>query len=403
MPAFDYIALNQAGRKTKGAMEADSPRTVRNKLRDKSLVPISVHETKQQSAHRERFLTKNNLSVSDVSLVTRQIATMVQAGLPLENCLQAIALQAEKNRVKRIILAVRAKVREGHSFADSLQQFPRAFSTLYCATVAAGEKSGHLDIVLARLADYIEAQQQFRQKIQLALIYPVILLTMSIVIVSGLMIYVVPDIVQVIIDAGQPLPLLTEMLVAISDFLVRRGIWILPVAIVVIVLTKMLIRNPEIRKRWHKHLLNLWAIKRFSRGSNASRYISTLAILTRSGIPLSEAVPISSAVVPNHHFRDAATLAASKVIEGRSLSKSLEESGLFPPMMLQLIASGEQSGELADMLQRASHSQEYDLQQKIATMVSLFEPLTLVVMGLVVLVIVLAVLLPILNLNQLVS
>lgn len=403
MPAFDYIALNDAGKKTRGILEADSARSVRSQLRDKLLTPLEVTEAKQQSEQKSSVFSGNNISGSDLALITRQIATLIQAGMPLETCLQAVAKQSEKQNVKRVVLAVRAKVREGHNFADSLTQHPRAFPTLYCATVAAGEQSGHLDMVLNRLADYTESQQQFRQKIQLALVYPVILLVMSLLIVVGLMIYVVPDIVQVIIDAGQQLPILTQALVNISHFLVNWG-WLLFLGfLLLLIAVKILLKKPAIKLLWHKRLLNMWLIKRYSRASNAARFISTLAILTRSGIPLVEAMPIATSVAPNSYFKTETGNAQSKVQEGISLNRALEETGLFPPMMIQLIASGEQSGDLSDMLHRAAESQENDLQQRVAMLVGLFEPMTLLMMGAVVLTIVLAVLLPILNLNQLVN
>ena len=403
MPAFDYIALNESGKKTRGILEADSARSVRSQLRDKSFTPLEVKEAKQQVEKQSSLFSSKSISGNDLCLVTRQIATLIQAGMPLETCLQAVARQSEKQSVKRIVLAVRAKVREGHSFADSLRQFPRAFPTLYCATIASGEQSGHLDLVLNRLADYTESQQQFRQKIQLALIYPIILLVMSLTIVIGLMVYVVPDIVQVILDAGQQLPLLTEMLVDTSHFLTQCG-WLLFLALVAFfALAKVLLRKPEIQLLWHQQLLRTWLVKRYSKSTNSARYISTLAILTRSGIPLVEAMPIATSVASNTYFKKATDQAQVKVREGISLNKALEESGLFPSMMLQLIASGEQSGDLSEMLHRAAESQENDLQQRVAMLVGLFEPITLLVMGGVVMVIVLAVLLPILNLNQLVN
>ena len=403
MPAFDYIALNESGKKTRGILEADSARSVRSQLRDKSFTPLEVKEAKQQVEKQSSLFSSKSISGNDLCLVTRQIATLIQAGMPLETCLQAVARQSEKQSVKRIVLAVRAKVREGHSFADSLRQFPRAFPTLYCATIASGEQSGHLDLVLNRLADYTESQQQFRQKIQLALIYPIILLVMSLTIVIGLMVYVVPDIVQVILDAGQQLPLLTEMLVDTSHFLTQWG-WLLFLALVAFfALAKVLLRKPEIQLLWHQQLLRTWLVKRYSKSTNSARYISTLAILTRSGIPLVEAMPIATSVASNTYFKKATDQAQVKVREGISLNKALEESGLFPSMMLQLIASGEQSGDLSEMLHRAAESQENDLQQRVAMLVGLFEPITLLVMGGVVMVIVLAVLLPILNLNQLVN
>lgn len=403
MPAFDYIALNSAGRKTRGVLEADSPRAARQQLRAKELTPLEVHETKQHTKESNNIFNTNALSGAELAMITRQLATLIQAGMPLETCLQAVAKQSERHGTRRIILAVRSKVREGYSFADSLQPFPRAFPDLYRSTVQAGEHSGHLDMVLNRLADYTESQQQFRQKIQLALIYPVILLIMSLLIVVGLMVYVVPDIVQVIVDAGQQLPLLTKILVDISLFLSRWGHWFLIALISVFVGTKLLLQQTNSQLRWHRQLLNFWIIKRYSRGSNSARYISTLAILCRSGIPLAEAMPIASSVTSNSCFKAATGEAHGKVEEGISLNRALEETTYFPPMMIQLIASGEQSGKLSEMLQRAAQSQENDLQQRIAMLVGLFEPMTLLAMGAVVLTIVLAVLLPILNLNQLVQ
>jgi general secretion pathway protein F len=407
VPVFDYVALNDTGRKVRGVLEADSPRNVRQKLREKSLVPLTVDEAEQNSGRNislfSREFTKASLTGSELALITRQLATLVQAGMPLETSLQAVAKQSDRHHTNRIILAVSAKVREGYSFADSLKQFPRAFSSLYCATVGAGERSGHLDLILDRLADYTEAQQQFRQKIQLALVYPVLLLTMSLFIVVGLMIYVVPDIVQVIVDAGQTLPLLTTILIAISDFLSAWGLHFLLLIAALYVSLKTILRRPAIKLLWHRQLLKLWPVKRFSRDSNAARFISTLAILSQSGIPLAEAMPIASSVVMNDYFKLANGEALRKVEEGISLNQALEETGNFPPMMLQLVASGEQSGELSEMLRRAAQSQENDLQQRVTMLLGLFEPITLLVMGGIVLTIVLAILLPILNLNQLVQ
>ncbi len=403
MPAFDYLALNTTGRKTRGALEADSPRGARQQLRAKGLTPLEVHETKQRTEKSNSIFSTNALPGAELAMITRQLATLIQAGMPLETCLQAVAKQSERHGTRRIVLAVRAKVREGYSFADSLQPFPRAFPDLYRSTVQAGEHSGHLDMVLNRLADYTESQQQFRQKIQLALVYPIILLIMSLLIVVGLMVYVVPDIVQVIVDAGQQLPLLTQVLVDISFFLSNWGHWLLLVLISLFIGAKLLLQQPSSQLRWHRQLLNFWVIKRYSRGSNAARYISTLAILSRSGIPLAEAMPIASSVISNTCFKAATGVAHSKVEEGISLNRALEETTYFPPMMLQLIASGEQSGELSEMLQRAAQSQENDLQQRVAMLVGMFEPMTLLAMGAIVLTIVLAVLLPILNLNQLVQ
>lgn len=403
MAAFDYIALDAAGRKLRGIVEADSPRSARSLLRDRQLTPLDVFATKEKKGKHGPAFFRRGLSVSDTALFTRQLATLLHAGIPLESCLDAAARQAEKQSVKRTLLALRSRIREGHGLAETLGEYPQTFSTLYRATVAAGERTGHLDLVLDKLADYAESQQAFRQHIQLALIYPIILVSLSLVIVTGLMMFVVPEILKVILESGQQLPLPTQVLVAISTALADYGLLLGMVFLLAILGCRFLLQKPAFRTALHRQLLKRWGIKRFSRGANAARYTSTLAILIQSGIPLSEAMPIASGVCGNLVFQAATREAQRKVQEGRSLNLALEETRLFPPMILQLIASGEQSGNLGDMLNRAAKSQESDLQQRVTTLVSLFEPLTLLAMGVMVLGIVLAVLLPILNLNQLVN
>ena len=388
MPAYDYIALDhtshkkghQKGRKQKGVIEADSPRLARQLLRDRQLTPLSVAEAKHKSSDNSLF-SQHRIKGADLALATRQLATLLQAGLSVEESLSAVATQTERHNVRRVMMAVRARVREGHDLAGSLKQFPRAFPTLYCATVSAGEQSGHLDAVLNRLADYTEGQQEFRQKIQLALLYPVLLLVLSLAIVVGLMVYVVPDIIDTIADAGQQLPVLTEILVAISGFLSAWGGWLAGGLLLAALAARTLLQQPGIRLSWHRKLLSAPFIKKFSRGGNAARYISTLAILTTSGIPLVESMRIASSVVNNEHFRLQLDQANKQVREGISLNR----------------------GELPAMLQRAATAQEKELQRIVTTMVGVLEPATLVVMGGFILAIVLAVMLPILNLNQIVG
>ncbi len=403
MPAFDYIALTEWGSKKRGIIEADSARAARLLLRRQSLVPIDVFEGRGQSARGWRRHLSAPISLGDIAVPTRQLATLLKAGIPLEDALEAVAKQSERQAVKRVMLSVRSHVREGHTLADSLAEHPRVFSDLYRATVAAGERSGHLDLILEKLADYTESRQRFSQQIRLALVYPVLLVAMSILIVTGLMVYVVPQILEVILRSGQQLPLPTLVLVTTSELLSRHGPWLLLALVAMLPAARYGLRRPGIRLAWHRLLLDTWFLKRFARGGNAARYTSTLAILTQSGIPLSEAMPIASAVCGNRCFRQATEEARQRVVEGGSLNRALMESGYFPPIIIQLIASGEQTGNLGDMLARAADTQETCLQQRVATLVSLFEPLTLLFMGGMVLGIVLAVLLPILNLNQLIG
>ena len=405
MAAFEYIALDARGRQQKGVLEADSARQVRQLLRERQLAPLEVKatRTREQAVGGQRFGFARGLSARDLALVTRQLATLVQAALPIEEALRAAAAQSTSSRIQSMLLAVRAKVLEGHSLAGSLREFPAAFPELYRATVSAGEHAGHLGPVLEQLADYTEQRQQSRQKIQLALLYPVILMCASLGIVGFLLGFVVPDVVRVFIDSGQTLPLLTRGLIALSD-LVKHWGWLAILLLVAgITAARLALRQEAARQRWHGILLRVPLVGRLVRATDTARFASTLAILTRSGVPLVEALGIAAEVIANRVIRAEVVLAAQKVREGGSLTRALEQTGQFPPMMLHMVASGERSGELDQMLARTARNQESDLAAQIALLVGLFEPFMLVFMGAVVLVIVLAILLPILSLNQLVG
>lgn len=405
MAAFEYIALDARGRQQKGVLEADSARQVRQLLRERQLAPLEVKatRTREQAVGGQRFGFARGLSARDLALVTRQLATLVQAALPIEEALRAAAAQSTSSRIQSMLLAVRAKVLEGHSLAGSLREFPAAFPELYRATVSAGEHAGHLGPVLEQLADYTEQRQQSRQKIQLALLYPVILMCASLGIVGFLLGFVVPDVVRVFIDSGQTLPLLTRGLITLSD-LVKHWGWLAILLLVAgITATRLALRQEAARQRWHGILLRVPLVGRLVRATDTARFASTLAILTRSGVPLVEALGIAAEVIANRVIRAEVVLAAQKVREGGSLTRALEQTGQFPPMMLHMVASGERSGELDQMLARTARNQESDLAAQIALLVGLFEPFMLVFMGAVVLVIVLAILLPILSLNQLVG
>ena len=405
MAAFEYIALDARGRQQKGVLEADSARQVRQLLRERHLAPLEVKatRTREQAVGGQRFGFARGLSARDLALVTRQLATLVQAALPIEEALRAAAAQSTSSRIQSMLLAVRAKVLEGHSLAGSLREFPAAFPELYRATVSAGEHAGHLGPVLEQLADYTEQRQQSRQKIQLALLYPVILMCASLGIVGFLLGFVVPDVVRVFIDSGQTLPLLTRGLIALSD-LVKHWGWLAMLLLVAgITAIRLALRQEAARQRWHGILLRVPLVGRLVRATDTARFASTLAILTRSGVPLVEALGIAAEVIANRVIRAEVVLAAQKVREGGSLTRALEQTGQFPPMMLHMVASGERSGELDQMLARTARNQESDLAAQIALLVGLFEPFMLVFMGAVVLVIVLAILLPILSLNQLVG
>ena len=396
MAAFEYVALDARGRQQKGLIEADSPRQARQLLRDKQWSPLDVKQARsREDSSTGGFSFGRGLSARDLALVTRQLATLVQAALPIEEALRAAAAQASSQRIKSMLLAVRARVMEGHSLAAALRDYPSAF--------AAGEHAGHLGLVLDQLADYTDQRQQSRQKIQLALLYPVILLVASLAIVVLLLGYVVPDVVKVFINTGQELPALTTGLIAASEAVQHWG-WLMLLTILVAGLAmRLALRDPNIKRRWHAFVLRIPLVGRLTRATNTARFASTLAILTRSGVPLVDALGIAAAVIGNLRIRERVVEAAQRVREGGSLTRALEATGEFPPMMLHMIASGEKSGELDQMLARTARNQENDLAAQISLLVGLFEPFMLVFMGAVVLVIVLAILLPILSLNQLVG
>jgi len=404
MGAFEYTAVDTSGRQRRGVLEGDTARHVRQSLRDRGLLPLAVDAvTEKQTKGSRRASFRRGVSPMDLALVTRQLATLVRSSMPLEESLLAVSQQTEKPRLKSILLGVRSRVMEGHTLADGLGDFPQAFPELYRATVAAGEQSGFLDSILERLADYAESRQQLRQRISHAMIYPIILTVMALLIVSGLLVYVVPTVVGVFENSGQELPGLTTGLIAMSDFLRANGVYVLLAVIAAVVLARRVLRRPGPRRRFDKLTLRLPVIGRLVRGINTARFTRTLSILAASGVPVLEALRISSEVVNNVPMREAVDDTAIRVREGAPIGASLGASRLFPPMTLHLISSGEASGELETMLERAAINQEREVDGLIATLLSVMEPVLIMAMGGIVLIIVLAILMPIFELNTLVT
>ncbi|MDD0972850.1 type II secretion system inner membrane protein GspF [Pseudomonas fontis] len=400
MAVFRYVALDRQGKRHSGVMEAESDRQVRQQLREGALQPLSVVSG---GARGGLFCTaRQRIKAAELALLTRQLSTLLLAGLPLSEALQAVADQSTQRVVQSVLCAVRAKVVEGFTLACALEAFPAAFPQLYRATVAAGERSGQLGRVMEQLADYTQARQLARQKIQMALIYPVILLVGSLGIVCFLLAYVVPDVVKVFSESGHQLPLLTRVLIACSDAVRGYGLYAAILAVATVVGLRQLLLRPQWRARWHNALLRVPLASPLIRATEAARFASTLAILGRSGEPLVESLDIAASVVGNQAIRLRLQGVARSVREGGSLARGLERSGDVPPMMLHMIASGERSGTLDSMLARAAEQQEQLLASKVGVAVQLFEPAMLVFMGVVVMVIVMAILLPILSLNQLV-
>ena len=403
MPAFEYVALDQAGRTRKGVEEGDSSRQVRTRLREKGLMPMSVNEVAEKQSVLRMPILQRRIKPLELSLATRQMATLARAGMPIEEVLGTVARQSEAPKVKATLSAVRTRVMEGLPLAHAMGEFPSVFPPIYRTTIAAGEQAGRMDLVLERLADNVEAQNAMRQKIQLAMFYPAILTLVALLVVVALLTYVVPEVVQVFTGMNQQLPWLTRALIATSDT-VRDWGWLMLLSIVgVVMLTRQLLKLPAARYRWDDAMLKLPLIGRLIRGLNTARFARTLNILAGSGVPLLEALNMSASIISNAPMREAVTEAARRVREGAGIGHALERSGYFPPMTLSLIKSGESSGTLDKMLERAAETQERELEARIAMVMGVFEPLLILAMGGVVLVIVLAILLPIFELNQLVN
>lgn len=416
MAAFEYLALDERGREKKGVLEADTARLARQLLRQQSLTPLEVSETSGRNRTKSgRKAAKSGkpragsvptfrggIKTNDLALLTRQVATLSGAGTPLEESLSAVSRQTEKPRIKSLLLSVRAKVMEGHTFAAALSDYPKVFPEIYQATVSAGEQSGHLDAVLERLADYTEERQAANAVVKKALIYPTVLVIASILIVSFLLAYVVPQVVQVFEGMNQALPGLTTAMLATSAFVREWGLLVAGVVAVTVIIFRQAMKGEGFKTRVHAFMLTLPLFKRLIRGFNTAQFARTLSILAASGVPVLEALDIGSQVITNRPMRKAVNAAAAQVREGSTLSDALERTGYFPPMLLHLIASGESSGRLDSMLEKAATHQERELNSLMSIFLGLFEPVVILIMGGVVLTIVLGILLPIFEMNQLV-
>lgn len=401
MPAYQFTAIDASGKQQKGVLEGDSARQIRQQLRDKQWIPVNVDAVEQKDKNQSTSWFQKKFTAYELALMTRQLSVLVAAGIPLEEGLRAVSKQSEKAHVRNLMSSVRSKVMEGHSLAQGMQQSGR-FPDLYIATIAAGERSGHLDLILDQLADYTENRFAMQKKIQAAMVYPIILMLMSFAIVMGLMTYVVPDIVKTFDQAKDALPWITVALMKSSDFIRQAWPFVLVASALGIFLLLRFLRTSAGHYAFDRLTLKLPLLGKLSRGINAARFSSTLSILTQSGVPLVDALKIAAAVSNNWVIRDAVNIAAEKVTEGGNLATQLERCGYFPPMMVQMIKSGEASGELDRMLERASTMQDREVTTLISTLLALLEPLMLVFMAGIVLVIVIAVMLPIVNMNNMI-
>ena len=405
MTAFRYKALNADGKLVKGVLEGDSDRQVRGTLRQRHLRPVEVSPATAlaQSDNSDRFrVVSRRLSAGELALITRQLATLIASALPLDECLQAVADQSRKASVKSMMLQVRSKVSEGHTLAHALGQFPQAFGEMYRAMVNAGEEAGQLAPVLEQLAHYTETRQHTAQKLQMALIYPFVLMAVAVAVVAALMIFVVPELVGIFAHTKKALPPLTVGLIWVSDFMRDYALLCLILLGLSVWLARRALRHPGLRKRWHQLLLRVPGVNGVLIALDSARFASTLSILMASGVPLIHALRIAGSVMNNLVLREASSAVSVAVQEGSSLSRALSREVFFPPMMVHMVASGEVSGDLEMMLERSSTNQERELEMTLGTVMGLFEPAMVVVMGGLVLTIVLAILLPIFDLNTMV-
>ncbi|BBJ00422.1 type II secretion system protein GspF [Ferrigenium kumadai] len=405
MAAFRYEALNEVGQVTRGVIEADALRQARARLRELGLMAVAVHAVSQDmldAGEGQRWRWRRGVSSAQLSMLTRQLATLLDAGLPLEQAISALIEQSENETLRQVLAGVRAELLAGHTLAQALGHYERVFPDIYRALVKAGEASGELSHVMLRLADYTESRQALRQKVGLAFVYPAIVTLVALLVVMGLLVYVVPQVVNVFQQSHQALPLLTRLLIGLSSLLQASWFYLLAALAGAGFTVHVLLGREEILYQWHLRLLRLPMVGRLVRGINTARMASTLAILSGSGVPLLVSLQTAAGVVSNLPMKRALDEASKKVREGVGLSRALAVSGLFPPILIHLIASGEASGKLDTMLERAAVQQEQEISNYTSILTSLLEPLLILAMGGVVLTIVLAILMPIIEMNQLV-
>lgn len=411
MAAFTYVALDAKGKKVKGVLEGDSERHIRSQLRGRQLKPLDVKSSRKKSTGGSSDsgssffanLGGPKMNHRDVSLVTRQLASLVQSGLPLDEVLAGTAKQARKPHIKTIILQVRSRVLEGLSLAQAMAELPKVFDNLYRAMIKAGESSGYLGPVLEQLAEYTERSQDTQQKLKSAMVYPIVMVVVCVAVITIMMVKVVPNLISMFERNKMELPTITKVLIATSDFMVNYGIFLLLFLVGLFALFKWTVNHPNRKRAWHRTKLKLPLIGNLIMQSECSRYASTLGLLVNSGVPLLQSLKIAAQVLTNIELQKAAGEVAMAVQEGASFSRALDQVEIFPPLLVQMVASGESSGKLSEQLMHAARNQERELEFSLNTMMGLMEPAMILFMGGTVTAIVMAILLPIFSMNQMVG
>ncbi|MCX7553908.1 type II secretion system inner membrane protein GspF [Marinicella sp. S1101] len=409
MEAFEYISIDQLGKQQKGIIQADNEKQARHLLRQRALTPVQLNLVIEQVSNTSDK-TGNNIKTkrlalkkTELPLLIRQLATLVQAGLPLDDALKTLIEQSETKTSERILTSVHAKVLEGQSLAAAMRQFPKAFDELVATSIEAGEQSGQLEAVLLQLADYLETRDEMGKQSTSALIYPLVLIVTAVAVVAGLMVYIVPKVIQVFESSQVQLPAMTRVLISVSSFLSSYGIYLLAFLLLLFIGFLLLRQYPPFELGWHRWLLRLPGIGRLIRVGQAARFTRTLGILTQSAVPIVSALSLSRQVVNNRIIEQACDEVAAAVREGSSLAKAMQNTQQFPPLSVKLVSSGEQSGQLSEMLVRAAVVQEKDVENKLKTLIGAIQPLAILFVGLMVLFIVLAMLLPIFQINTIIQ
>jgi len=403
MSTFEYQAIDQQGKVSRGAIEADSAKIARQRLRETGLVPTSIDEISSSSDAKQSPFFAYRISNRDLALMTRQFSVLLKSGLPLSQVLSILSKQTSKKRIQKVIYQLRSSILEGRSLSDAIALLGQTFPPLYKASIAAGETSGKLVEIFENLADYLEEKADIYQKIKLSLLYPVILTIVSISVIVGLLVFVIPEIVSVFESLGQQLPEITLALINTSEYLQTNGIFILLGLGLLTIAARLLLKVKKIRLAVHRFILKLPLLGQISTISNTARFTRTLAILSKSEVETINSLNIASQVLANQAIKQAVEAAAQMVREGSSISQALNASGHFPELTIQLISSGETSGNLSDMLDSTARYHEREIQSLTSTIVGIFEPVLILGMGGVVLTIVIAILLPIFEMNQLVG
>ena len=402
MAAFEYQAVDVDGNTQKGLIEADTARQARQQLRGMNLMPVEIGEVTSRETKDAGKTRRNKINVATLSLITRQLATLISAGQPVESAYHAVSRQTPKPAAKHVMLAVRARILEGFPLSEALREFPRIFDSMYCASVHAGEQSGLLDVVMERLADYMEAKQDLQRRTGQALIYPILLSVVAFGLVAALLTFVVPKIVQVFEGFDQELPMVTTWLISISDFFKSYGVELIIGVILAMVIYTQLVKLPKFRNLRDRLWLRLPYIAYLVKLANTARFTRTMSILVSSGVTALDSMHISTEVINSQPIKASVEKAAARVREGEHISVALEKTGYFSPLVLQLVQNGEASGRLGEMLERSARAEETEFAGVTALFVALFEPAMILFMGIVVLFIVLAILVPIFDMNELV-